>query len=44
MAKLSLKAIGILLKKMVFLNNHKYVSKSELSQKPRFEGEVLVFD
>lgn len=45
MAKFGLKAIGIILKKIVYLADHKYASKSELRKynNPRFEGGSLVF-
>jgi hypothetical protein len=45
MAKLGLKAIGILLKKIVYLANHKYATKADLAvyQNPHFEGDTLVF-
>lgn len=45
MVKLSLKALGILLKKIVFLANQKYATKNDLViyQNPHFEGDKLVF-
>lgn len=45
MSKLRLKAFGILLKKLVFLADHKFASKSELRkyQNPHFDGGALVF-
>lgn len=45
MPKLCLKAFGIILKKLVYLADHKYASKSELRkyQNPHFDGGSLVF-
>lgn len=45
MPKLGLKALGIILKKMVFLANHKFATKADLAvyQNPHFEGDKLVF-
>lgn len=45
MAKLSLKALGVLLKKIVFLANQKFATKDDLAiyQNPHFEGDTLVF-
>ncbi len=45
MAKLGLKALGIILKKIVFLANQKFATKDDLAiyQNPHFEGDTLVF-
>lgn len=45
MAKIGLKALGVVLKKIVFLANKKFATKADLAiyQNPHFEGDALVF-
>lgn len=45
MAKIGLKALAVILKKIVTVMNYKFVTKDQLIQyqNPHFEGDTLVF-